>query len=548
MTQLQAKPGRSGPSADVIVLGSGLAGLSAALSLAPFRVLLVTKTSELPGGSSFLAQGGIAAAVAEEDSAEEHAADTVAAGAGLCDLGTALAVAAEGPATIAFLERQGVVFDRDADDRLLLGREGAHGRNRILHAGGDAAGKHLTAALARAVDAAPHISLLTDTMAVDLAFAAGRLQGLWAVMPNGACKLLRAPRLVLATGGCGALWPATSNPPEATADGLALALRQGASAADLEFTQFHPTTLLTGPEANGRLPLLSEALRGAGALLLDGAGSRFMRDEHSMAELAPRDVVARAIWRRRLRGENVQLDLRPALQKRGLAAFPQAVAACRAAGFEPTDEPVPVTPAMHYHMGGIRTDQDGRTSLPGLWACGEVSATGLHGANRLASNSLLEAVVFARRAARDIHAQRCETAPLSELTPPPLPAGASLEVCRSLQTRMRRAVGRALGVERTGSELEVAVDELEQLEHRLQDQKGMQTTSDAAAIRTWLETRNMLLVARLMAMAALQRQESRGAHFRQDFPVTRETWARSIEQGLSELTETASEDRLHALG
>ncbi len=357
MTGTQAEDSRAEPGADVIVLGSGLAGLTAALSLAPLRVLLVTKTEGLPGGSSLLAQGGLAAAVAEDDSPAEHAADTIAAGAGLCDADTAFGVADAGPGAVSFLEQHGVAFDRDSAGRLLLGREGAHGRNRILHAGGDAAGKHLTAALSRAVEQAPHVEVKTGTMAVDLAFAQGQLQGLWTISPNGACELLRAPAVVLATGGSGALWSATSNPTEATADGLALALRQGARSADLEFTQFHPTTLLTGSGAEGRLPLLSEALRGAGALLLDSAGRRFMENEHPLAELAPRDVVARAIWRRRLRGETVRLDLRPALAKRGLAGFPQAIAACRAAGFEPTTEAVPVTPAMHYHMGGILTDR-----------------------------------------------------------------------------------------------------------------------------------------------------------------------------------------------
>lgn len=528
-------------SADVIVLGSGLAGLTTALSLAPLRVLLVTKTPSLHGGSSLLAQGGLAACVSEDDSAAEHAADTVMAGAGLCDAEIAQGVTEEGPDAVAFLERHGVAFDRDATGRLRLGIEGAHGKHRILHAGGDAAGRHVIAALAKAVQGAAHITVHDSTMAVDLAFEEGLLRGLWAVGPDAVCRLFRSPALVLATGGSGALWPATSNPPEATADGLAMAAHQGAVLADLEFAQYHPTTLLTDQTTSGRLPLLSEALRGAGALLVDGDGHRFMLDEHPLAELAPRDVVARAVWRRRQRGEDIRLDLRPALAKRRPSSFPQAIAACRAAGFDPMAEPVPVTPALHYHMGGVLTDECGRSSLPGLWACGEVATTGLHGANRLASNSLLEAVVFGRRVAEDIlSGERCN-APASELPAPWLPPAGCRPLCLELQSELRGLAGQALGVERSANDLETAIASLQGLQDRLPAPStggSGQESADAAEIRTWLETRNMLLAARMIALAALQREESRGAHFRRDFPMTRESWAHHIALTLSDLAVT----------
>lgn len=539
---------QGGADADVIVLGSGLAGLTTALALTPLRVLLVTKTPSLYGGSSLLAQGGIAACVSEDDSTAEHAADTVMAGAGLCNAEVAQGVTAEGPDAVAFLERHGVVFDRDATGCLLLGIEGAHGKHRILHAGGDAAGRHVIAALAKAVQDAEHITLHNSTMAVDLAFGQGPLCGLWAVGPDAVCRLFRSPALVLATGGSGALWPATSNPPEATADGLAMAARQGAMLADLEFAQFHPTTLLTDQAASGRLPLLSEALRGAGALLVDNNGHRFMADEHPLAELAPRDVVARAVWRRRQRGENIRLDLRPALAKRGPSGFPQAVAACRAAGFDPLAEAVPVTPALHYHMGGVLTDEHGRSSLPGLWACGEVATTGLHGANRLASNSLLEAVVFGQRVAEDILSSERREVLESDLPVPELPARGTSTLCVELQSTLRALMGQALGVERSAPELEAAIGRLQMLQDRLPAPLPGQESADAAEIRTWLETRNMLLAARMIALAALQREESRGAHFRRDFPMTRESWSHHIALTLSDLTASNEGPPLYASG
>ena len=540
---------RSESQADVIVLGSGLAGLTTALALAPLRVLLVTKTPSLYGGSSLLAQGGIAAAVAEDDSAAEHAADTVMAGAGLCDAEVVSRIVEDGPDAVRFLERHGVIFDCDETGRLLLGIEGAHGKPRILHAGGDAAGRHVMAALAKAVQGAGHITLHAGTMAVDLAFEEGRLDGLWAVGPDAVCRLLRSSAVVLATGGSGALWPATSNPPEATADGLAMAARQGATLADLEFAQFHPTTLLTGPTATGRLPLLSEALRGAGALLLDDNGHPFMAAEHPLADLAPRDVVARAVWRRRQRGEEVRLDLRPALAKRGPSGFPQAVAACRAAGFDPMAEAVPVTPALHYHMGGVLTDARGRSSLPGLWACGEVATTGLHGANRLASNSLLEAVVFGRRVAEDILSSEEREVPESGSPAPALPTHGASTPCQALQSELRAVMGQALGVERAAPELDAAIARLQALQDRLPTPSPeRQSSTNAAEIRTWLETRNMLLAARLIAQAARQREESRGAHFRRDFPMTRESWSRHIALTLADLTSTDEGSPLYASG
>lgn len=494
---------------DVLVIGSGLAGMTAALELAGRRVVLLTKTDGLPGGSSLYAQGGVAAAVGVGDTAEDHAADTVAAGAGLVDADAARLLTSEGAQRVAALAERGLPFDRDEAGALHLGREAAHGRARVAHAGGDATGRVAVEWLAAQVAAAPHVQVIPQTFAVDLVVGAdrghvSRVHGAAAWSADSGWTLYRAPHVVLATGGVGAVFARTTNPAESTGDGLAMAARAGALLADLEFVQFHPTALAV--DGDGPAPLLTEALRGAGAVLLDAQGRRFMLDEHPLAELAPRDVVARAVGRRAAAGETVLLDLRPALAHEP-DGFPTVLQLCAEHGFDPFETPVPVAPAAHYHMGGVWTDADGRTSLDGLWACGETACTGVHGANRLASNSLLEALVFGGRVAAAIrNAATPLPGPVALPDPPPPrdPGAVSAEVRRTLYA--------AAGLVRDGDGLRRALARFDALEALLD------TAPATDDVRAWGEARNRLTVARLICQGAVAREESRGAHYRADFP------------------------------
>ena len=499
---------------EVLVVGSGVAGLTAALGCAPRRVTLLTKKA-LASGSSPWAQGGVAGALGADDTPALHAADTMAAGAGLNDPAVVDLLTAEGPERLRRLLALGARFDRDAAGALHLGREAAHSRRRILHAR-DATGAEIVRTLGEAVRQAPEIRVEEGAFAIDLVVdwkgGAARVAGVLAVQADGRRMLHLAPAVVLATGGLGRLYLHTTNPAEATGDGLAMAARAGARLVDLEFVQFHPTALAA--EGADPLPLLTEALRGEGAVLLDGKGRRFMPDEHPDAELAPRDVVARAIWRRQAAGEGVFLDARAALGDRFPERFPQVFEICRSHGLDPRIEPVPVAPAAHYHMGGIAVDANGRTSLPGLWACGEVSATGVHGANRLASNSLLEALVFGARVAEDLR-RTIPAGPVPVRTAglrvaPGAERAVSAGCDAQLTLAVRRLMWEKVGVVRDGQGLQAALDELDRLagEH------------PAAAG----EARNLLAVARLVTAAALERRESRGGHFRADLPQPEEAW------------------------
>jgi len=481
----------------VVIVGAGLAGLTAALELAPQPVLLLTRAPLGQDVASAWAQGGIAAAIDTADSPDQHAADTRVAGDGLCDPAIVELVTREAPACIERLCRLGVDFDRDAAGRLALGREGGHGRRRIVHAR-DATGDLLTRALIAELRRTPSITVLESTEAHELLLRDGVVAGLAA--RQGPARLLLAARAVLlATGGVGGLYAHTSNPLGARGAGLAMAARAGAACADLEFVQFHPTAIDVGLDP---MPLATEALRGEGALLVNQAGERFMPGLHPLAELAPRDVVARAIYRERARGLAVYLDARVALGTRFALQFPTVHAACRQAGLDPARELIPVAPAAHYHMGGIAVDANGRSSLPGLWAVGEVAATGLHGANRLASNSLLEALVFGRRAAQDVGG--LAPAVLARPVPPSAadrPAGADdWRLLAGLRERMDAAVG----VERDAAGLAQALSDFAALAGA---PARRPVVSDAAT------------VALMIAAAAYARRESRGGHYRVDYPL-----------------------------
>jgi L-aspartate oxidase len=476
-------------TAPVVVVGGGIAGLSAALGL---EGCALVANEPIGGGSSCLAQGGIAAAIGADDSPALHASDTLRVAAGLADPVIAGLVAEAAAGRIAWLRELGVRFDAAADGRPLLGREAGHGHDRIVHAGGDRTGAAVMQALREAVQGRNDIRRLEGFELVDLIGCGSRTGGVLLEDADGSQLAVLAPHVILATGGIGACFDRTTNPVTSRGTGLAVAARRGVSLADLEFIQFHPTALDVEGDP---LPLLTEALRGAGAALLDGHGRRFMPAIHPDAELAPRDVVARAIALRRLAGEPVWLD---AMQVQGLdARFPGATAIARAAGFEPTREPLPVTTAAHFHMGGIATDAGGAASTPGLWACGEVASTGLHGGNRLASNSLLEGLVFGTRIARAVQAAKLPT-PTDAPDLPRRRATAAADPERILA--LRRLIGRSLGPVRNGRAMSEA---LAQVTHRV---PGSRAEED------------LTTVARLLLRAALARRESRGAHYRLDFP------------------------------
>lgn len=529
---------------NVVIIGSGVAGLSCALALAPLPVTVITKTPHPESGSSVWAKGGIAAAVGPGDLPEYHAADTVGAGAGLTDPAFALLLAKEGAESVRALADQGVPFDRNADGTLALGREAAHGCGRIVHAGGDATGRLLIDALLEQAHQAPSVHLFSECFAVDVVVHRGRVTGLIAFSRKDGWIHIHANRVVLAAGGIGHLWRETTNPPENTGDGMAIAARAGARLADMEFVQFHPTALVPRAWKTGEpLPLLTEALRGAGAEVIDETGRRFVFDDHPLGDLAPRDVVARAIAKRTSAGHPVLLDMRPALAARGAAAFPQAIAQCQESGYDPFSEPVPIAPAAHYHMGGVITDDHGRTDVDGLWACGEVACTGVHGANRLASNSLLEGIVFGQRVAADIrehdHGEgRMAEAP--ELFVPPVDADSLV----AIEAALRRTMSTQVGIVRDGEGLPVALAALRALDSRFAAlcpaTSGYAPAAFDALVRAG-SVRNMLLVAQFVVTAALRRTESRGAHYRLDYPDADHTWVRRQQLTLADLASEAGD-------
>jgi L-aspartate oxidase len=506
---------------DVVIAGGGLAGLFCALKLAPRPVTVISAAPLGQGASTAWAQGGIAAAVTEGDSAEAHAADTIAVGAGLVDEKIALGIAREAGARIHDLLQYGVPFDRDPDGKLAVGREAAHSARRIVHVRGDMAGKAIISALSQAVRATPSIRVIEGYTAEALLTEDGAVAGLQLRKVGDATAkpvTIASGAVVLATGGIGHLYDVTTNPAEANGLGLAIAAHAGAVIADPEFVQFHPTAIMVGRDP---APLATEALRGEGATLINDKGERFMLARHPLAELAPRDIVARGVFAEIAAGHGAFLDAREALGARFAEKFPTVYASCMAAGIDPEKQPIPVAPAAHYHMGGIAVDVHGRTSLKGLWAGGEVSSTGAHGANRLASNSLLEAVVFAARIAEDIGGRRIAAparSPVTSMTPRncPMPA--------LLGQNLRAMMTSHVGVIRDSDRLAEAVRSFAAIER------------DAGNIAL----RNMAATALLVATSAWARRESRGAHCRIDYPIERPALAHRTMTTLAEVREIAA--------
>lgn len=499
--------------ADLVVVGSGVAGLTAALDAAELGLSVLVVTKDVPdAGATRWAQGGIAVVLGDVpgDSVRGHVADTLAAGAGLCDPTAVATILAEGPAALSRLQARGAVFDTAAHGGLQRTREGGHSALRIVHAGGDATGEEVERALVAAAQNR-RLPILTGHVALDaLQDATGRVVGLVVLDDDGHIGVLHAPAVLLASGGYGQLYTSTTNPDTATGDGVALALRAGALAADLEFVQFHPTVLHT-PNSAGRRPLISEAVRGEGAVLVDRSGTRFMTDVHPLAELAPRDVVAAAIARRMTEtgSECVWLD---ATRLSGFAMrFPTVHAICRAAGIDPEREPIPVAPAAHYACGGVVTDVDGRTAVPGLYAAGEVARTGLHGANRLASNSLLEGLVVGSRAARAVAADLA--AARSEPTTDRVTTVPAAELPAAPRSVIQRAMSTSAGIGRDGPGLAAASDTIEAA-----------TTSQPVTCRAVVEDAALTVLAQAVLAAAGTRTESRGCHVRTDFPYRDDTW------------------------
>ena len=473
----------------VLVIGAGLAGLSAALAAAPRRVRLITPAPLGDACSSAWAQGGVAAALASDDDPALHAADTVAAGAGLVDPERAGLLAAEGPAAVLRLAEFGAPFDRESDGGFRLSREAAHGRARVARVGGDRAGEAVMEAVIRRVRASAHVEVLEGWRLKGLLQdSAGAVCG--ARLERGGGEIaLRAASVVMASGGVGGLYAETTTPSALLGEGLAAAALAGAVIADPEFVQFHPTALDIGRDP---APLVTEALRGEGAWLVNGAGERFMVGLHPDAELAPRDIVARAIHAERAAGRGAFLDARAAVGGHFPEAFPTVFAACQSAGFDPRREPIPVAPACHYHMGGILTDAEGATDLPGLFAAGECASSGVHGANRLASNSLLEAAVFGARAGRAASRRAGAMRPL--VRTPVLSRLPDVEL-----QGLRQAMSQFAGVVRDGAGLSRLMQRLDDLASRF-------------------PVAGTVLAARLITECALEREESRGAHFRTDHP------------------------------
>lgn len=523
--------------ADLVVVGSGVAGLTAALEATRLgqRVVVVTKAGADDGNTRW-AQGGIAVVLPGEhdrdDSVHRHIDDTLTAGAGLCDPVAVTTILAEGPAEVAAFRRRGAAFDRGPDGRLARTREGGHSTFRVVHAGGDATGAEVERALLAGARER-EVTVLEEHTVVEVTRSErGAVSGVRVLDRDGVLGEIRAPAVLLATGGLGQLYQATSNPDVATGDGIALALHAGAEVADLEFVQFHPTVLFTGPDAVGRRPLVTEAVRGEGAVLVDATGARVMAGVHPLEDLAPRDVVSAAISRRLAEapggnGSHVFLDATHLGAETFRRRFPTVFEACTRSGIDPATEPIPVAPAAHFGVGGVVTTTEGRTSVPGLYAAGEVARTGLHGANRLASNSLLEGLVVGARAARAAVTDRlagvlgCRTS--TDADAPPRPPVRTMADRPALQEAMTRYAG----MRRDAHGLATVA-------------KTLESRSRTGEVRTRADAEDaaLHLTARTLTLLAAAREESRGCHLRDDFPHRDDRrWRRSLVARLNDAGE-----------
>ena len=499
---------------DFLIIGSGVAGLSCAIELEAHGTVAVLTKEGMSEGSTQWAQGGIAAVLSPEplDSSQLHQEDTTKAGAGLCDRAAVDVLVKEGPHRIRQLIARGAHFDTEPSGELKLTREAAHRARRIVHANGDSTGKEVQRSLSFSALQSGGIQVFENVISVDFLINGGRCCGVVALDPNGEMKLFRGKATIAATGGLGAIYKVTTNPPVLTGDGMAMAFRAGAALMDMEFVQFHPTSFAKGPD-NPKF-LISEAVRGEGAILLNNKGERFMSRYHPDAELAPRDVVSRAIAQEILstNASYVSLDLTQNTAQEIAARFPKIYATCVSYGIDPATEPIPVSPAEHYMMGGIRTDLNGATNVPGLLACGECACTGVHGANRLASNSMLEGLVFGIRTVRAAIELKNASCPADDapLSIPAAPAHEySWEEIEAARVRVQEIMWQHAGLVRSGDGLRAALNELDQLAMKF---------GDPMPERASIELANMICVASLVARASLEREESRGAHFRTDFP------------------------------
>jgi L-aspartate oxidase len=494
---------------DFLVIGAGVAGLRAAIELAPAGRVLVLVKREVADSNTQLAQGGIAAALSDEDEISLHLQDTLNAGDGLCNPEAARVLVEDAPERIEELIAWGTQFDRDGT-KLTFGREGAHSRNRILHAHGDSTGREIQRALYAKAKTLPEISIREFEFSTDLITEADRISGVTVIDDHGQHSTIHASAVLLATGGMGQLYLNTTNPPVATGDGVAMAYRAGAEVTDLEFIQFHPTALYLKKAPRF---LLSEALRGEGAYLRNMEMLRFMAKHHPMAELAPRDVVARAIMheleRSRAKDPVVYLDLTHLEEAHIRRRFPRIYATCLQYNIDIANELVPIRPAAHYAMGGVRTDLDGRATLPGLYAAGEAAGTGVHGANRLASNSLLEGLVFGARAGTKMRDELKMPARKTQSLPPAAYSNGPVSVpVEASVTQIQELMWKQAGIVRTAAGLKQAIARLEEISTQVSRPQS----------RREFEARNLQIAGLLVARSALAREESRGAHYRTDFP------------------------------
>ena len=509
---------------DFLIIGSGVAGLSCAIELEAHGSVAVLTKDDMAAGSTQWAQGGIAAVLAPKplDSNQMHREDTMKAGAGLCDQDAVNVLVREGPHRIRQLIARGAHFDTEPSGELKLTREAAHRARRIVHADGDSTGREVQRSLTSSTLKSGDVQIFENTLSVDFYINGGRCCGVLALDADDNLKLFRAKATIVATGGLGAIYKETTNPPHLTGDGMAMAWRAGAELMDMEFVQFHPTAFAKGPK-NPKF-LISEAVRGEGAILLNTNGERFMARYHEDGELAPRDVVARAIAQEisSTRSEYVLLDLTGKTAIEIASRFPKIYATCVAHGVDPAKEPIPVSPAEHYMMGGIRTDLNGATNVSGLLACGECACTGVHGANRLASNSMLEGLVFGIRTVRSAMELKNSTCPIEDETAriQTTPIEYSNEDLEAVRTDVKEIMWRYVGLVRDGEGLAIALGELQKLHEKFRHPQ---------ASREAIEVANMIQSALLVTTAASQREESRGAHYRLDFPETDDAnWQRHV--------------------